>query len=66
MTHKIANVFGLAHRCPLGTRQQECPLKNVGGLPLEDRYDTIIELPSEKIHDILEFHERCSFDREDY
>ncbi len=66
MTKKIASIFGLAHRCPLGTRQQECPLMNIGGLPLENRYDIITKLPTEKLNDIMEFHEQCSIEREDY
>ncbi len=65
MTKKIATVFGLAHRCPLGTRHRECPLMNIGELPLKDRYDIITKLPIEKLNDIVKAHKKCSAARED-
>lgn len=65
MLHKIATTFGIAYRCPFGTRQQACPMMDTGMLPLKDRYDIITNLPTKNLNEILEFHKNCSCKREE-
>ena len=64
MTEKTVAVFGLANRYPLGNRLHRCALKNSSEVPPKERYDIIRKFPDNKIHRIMEFHNRCAYERE--
>ena len=54
-------LFGLLASCPFSDKAKDsCPLTQLrNSLSLDEKYDYVMELSDEEVHDILEQHEEC-------
>ena len=53
------SVFGLTIACPVDEKPTNCPLHDIRLLSIEDRFDWVEKLSSEKCVEIYRYHEQC-------
>jgi hypothetical protein len=63
-TSRLAELAGLAHRCPFGKEEADCPANCLRQETIEERIAGMKELSEEKIQDILNDHSLCARHRE--
>ena len=65
-THKDNRewVLGLLVECPLGEALENCPLKVLRALPLQEKIVLSQQMDDSKLDDIISFHKRCLKKRE--
>ncbi len=56
-------IFGLTMACPMDDKPIDCPLHEIRLLSVEDRFDWVENLSSEKCVEIYLFHEQCSSEK---
>ena len=57
-------IYGLIFGCPFNVENDNCPLKQIRQLPLEERVNLIGEMSQLDICDLVEAHSRCLYFRE--
>ncbi len=56
---------GLIVECPLKIQLEDCPLKEVRKLPIEERIDIVDKMPLAELDAIVEHHKACQAKRMD-
>lgn len=60
MGEKMAELFGIAKRCPFHEPAPDCPLADVRTQSLKERHQTLTALSPSDIDQVLRFHSNCS------
>ena len=57
-------VKGLLIDCPVGKPLEDCPAKDIRGLPTKERSRIVDDMTEEAVDEILDHHRRCVQERE--
>ena len=64
LEEKKSWVLGLVIECPLRDVSENCPAKNLRGLPLKDCAALIFNMEENQIDEIISHHRQCIWERE--